>query len=268
MKRVCKGSPPQSLGVFVAANPEATWEDMSYDNTQGGARAAHDCRDKTIDDQNGLCAYCEQTVSSLAPMRRRLEHFHPKSDKSGAVNWGLDWGNMLAACDGGSWRVTDEEKSYPLPGNLSCDEHKNHMVITGKLSIECEGRLLNPLDAPAFPNVFLFEKGTWHLKPNEAACACVEIPGNVFQTTAELVSQTISILNLNCDRLADRRKLLVWNIERNKKTLRDKNIPHTEMQEKLVQRYFTKKWPEFFTTLRCLLGDAAEDYLALIEYRG
>jgi len=57
-------------------------------------------------------------------------------------------------------------------------------------------------------------------------------------------------------------------MEKNKKFLRDKGVSPAKMPEELVRRYFGKKWPEFFTTLRCLLGAAAEDYLESIDYQG
>ena len=76
------------------------------------------------------------------------------------------------------------------------------------------------------------------------------------------------MLNLNCDRLASKRKLLVFNIEHNKKTLRQRGVPASDYAEKLVNRYFSMEWPEFFTTLRCCLGNAAEDYLHSANYQG
>jgi len=175
---------------------------------------------------------------------------------------------MLAVCDGGSGSSQDEQKTHPLPKNLSCDAYKDRLVQMGGLPVACEGYLLNPLDIPAFPQLFAFEKGTWCLKPDEEGCAFVDIPGNAYETTKELVSFTINNLNLNCDRLKDLRKRLVYNVERNIKKLRESGYKPADMPERLVQRYFRNKWPEFFTTLRCLLGDAAEEYLASINYQG
>jgi len=268
MKRVCKGLAPKELQDYMLANPDATWEQMSSDNTQDGSKAAHKCRDQAIDDQNGLCAYCEQEISSEEPLHRRIEHFHPKSDKTGNHKWSLDWDNMLAVCDGGSSSPAEDKKHFPLPENLSCDAHKDRMIQIGKFPTACEGYILNPLAVPAFPNLFALEKDTGYFKPNEASCAVVEISGNAYETTAALVEQTILALNLNCARLAKKRKLLVYDIEHNKKNLRKRNIPPSKAPEKLINRYFSIEWPEFFTTLRCCLGQAAEDYLHSVNYQG
>ena len=263
MKRVCKNRPgPQVLQDYTQAYPDATWDQMRND------KAAHDCRELATRDQHELCAYCEQKISTDDPLHCRIEHFHPKSDKTGMHNWSLDWGNMLAVCDGGSRASQEEQKTHPLPANLSCDAHKNHMIQMKKLPATCEGYLLNPLDVPSFPNLFALDKGIGYFKPDEISCATVEIPGNACGTTAELVNRTIASLNLNCERLAEKRRLLVVNIDKNKKVLRQKGISSTEVPEKLISRYFSAKWPEFFTTLRCCLGPATEDYLKSMHYRG
>ena len=268
MKRVSKGAVPEALQNYMDSNPEATWEEMSDDNMYGGGQAAHDCRNQAIHDQKGLCAYCEQKISSDDPIHRRIEHFHPKSDKIGTHNWSLDWNNMLATCDGGSSSLQQERVIHPLPGNLSCDAHKDRMVQTGRLQEDCEGYLLNPLAIPAFPNLFKLDKGTGHLISDESSCAVVDVDGNTFGTTQELVLNTIDMLNINCNRLAERRRLIVIDVERNKKRLRQRGYTYAEAPGKLIDRYFNTRWPEFFTTLRCCLGSAAEDYLKSINYQG
>jgi 5-methylcytosine-specific restriction endonuclease McrA len=174
MKRVCKGPIPQALNSYKSIAPNATWDEMRGDNYRGGHQAYHECRDQVISDQEGLCAYCERKISTNAPIQCRVEHFHPKSDKTGNHNWALD--------------------------------------------------------------LFALEKDTGHLKPDEASCDTIKVTGNAYETTAELVNRTIAALNLNCDRLSGKRRLLVKNIDHNKMTLRKKGIPQAEMNAKLAQR--------------------------------
>jgi len=268
MKHITKSLPPRELNDYFESFPDATWDQMRDDNSQGGYAAAHACRNRAILDQKGLCAYCEQKISSADPLHSRVEHFHKKSDRSGEHNWDLDWENMLAVCDGGNRTEKGERQVFPLPANLSCDAHKDHMSNIGKLPVDCEGHLLNPLDSPAFPNVFALEKDTGVLKADVDVCDTVEIPGYEQISTVELVRQTIAVLNLNCDRLLEKRLLLIRNINRNKKELRKRNIHPSDASVKLAQRYFQAQWPEFFTTIRCFLGSTAEDYLNHINYHG
>ena len=138
----------------------------------------------------------------------------------------------------------------------------------GELPVNCEGHLLNPVNMTSFPNIFALDKGTGYFSPDEYACNAVEFPENKYETTTELVGRTIAFLNLNCERIAEKRRLLIINIDRNKKALRLRGIPPNEVSDKLVDRYFIKEWPEFFTTLRCCIGAPVEEYLKAAGYQG
>lgn len=247
MKRVVKGAEPQNLADFRAARPSATWDEMRSDALHNGWQAYQDCRTQTTVDQHGLCAYCECKLDLTKPHKCRVEHVHPKSDISTGYNWNLDWQNLLATCNGGE---SDASVETPLPANLSCDAHKGNSTID-----------VSPLDIPVFPNVFLFDKGTGHLEPDPAACVQASVD-------ADKLKQTMDTLNLNCERLARQRRLLVVNMDRNKKSLREKQCRPEDVPEQLVKRYFNTKWPEFFTTIRCCLGQTAEDYLRSVNYNG
>ena len=269
VKRVLKSRPgPQSLSAYKQNHPGDTWGRMRDNNAERGSQAARECRAQAVRDQRGLCAYCEQEIAADNPLHCQVEHFHPKSDRAGTRNWGLDWENMLAVCDGGSRGSPEERKTRPLPESLYCDAHKDREIQIRKLPKACEGHLLNPLEIPAFPNLFALDKGTGFLRPDATSCAAVKIPGNAFGTTAELVKRTIAALNLNCDRLAEKRRLLVVDIDKTKQTLRQKGTSAAVMRRELIRRYFSTRWPAFFTTLRCCLGQAAENHLRSISYQG
>jgi uncharacterized protein (TIGR02646 family) len=246
------------LSAFILANPTGTWEELRNDNTRGSAHIYNGCLHQTLTDQHGLCAYCEQEISQEDALHRRIEHFHPKSDTVTGHNWALDWNNLLAVCDGGDRSADEERINYPLPGNSHCDASKG-----GKTDF-----ILNPLDVPAFPNLFTYQKDTGKLMPDAEACAGVEIPGNTYEGTAALVSKTIDILNLNCACLNKKRNEEFIRVEQFKKILRERRIPREKWDVELCRRYFHKKWPKFFTMLRCCLGQTAEDYLTSINYQG
>ena len=265
MKRVCKNAAPQSLINYISSSPGATWEQMRKKSPE----TYRECRRNAVRDQNGLCAYCEQKISIKGLQPCSIEHFRPKSDKSVTNNQALDWKNMLAVCDGGSRSTVKERVTFPLPANLTCDQSKNRMVQKGKLPAACEGYLLNPLEVPPLINLFDIDKATGYFKPNTVTCAEVELSGNAHKTTEELVENTIYILNLNCDRLAEKRKIKVVNdIAKKKEILRKKEMSPEEASSKLVTHYFGTKWPEFFTAVRCCLGKPAEDYLKSVNFQG
>lgn len=258
MKRVVKGPEPPSLLDYRDAFHHSTWESMKDDAAHHGDLAYQDCRAQALADQHCLCAYCERTIEPDTPHRYRVEHFHSKADRSGQHNWALDWQNMLVCCDGG-----EQEGSWaePLPENLSCDAAKNYHEQRGHLAAPVEEALLNPLELPAFPNLFWFDKATCTLHPNAESCASAGVDTSKVQ-------RTLDMLQLNCQRLTRLRHKILINIDQNKKVLRQKHIPLEEIDAQLVRRYFASGCPEFFTSLRCCLGQCAEEQLKRRNFAG
>lgn len=270
MKRVVRSSEPPALATYRNAVPNSTWDQMKDDAHNGGPTAYKDCRTRLIGGQGGLCAYCEIDIRDNNPLRCRVEHFHPKSDTSGSNNWALDWDNMLGVCSGGSCSYALSPHALePIADNLSCDAYKDKMINTGKLQEDCEGWILNPTQLVASPSLFLLEKSTGRLCPDEFACSQVlEFPNNKHQDIVMLVQHTIDMLNLNCDRLCQARLVVIRDIERNKKRERDARFSAPQGLANLASRYFRQRWPGFFTTIRLCLGSATETYLQSIQFQG
>ncbi|WP_394168915.1 retron system putative HNH endonuclease [Saccharospirillum alexandrii] len=267
MKRVTILGEPQELTEFRRKHPLSTWKQMRDD---GEGRIAYNIvRHRLSQEQGGLCSFCEVGIHSNGPLRCRVEHFHPKSDKSVAHNWTLDWENMLAVCMGGSQR--HQARPYtmePLEENLSCDAYKDKMIQSGSLHEQCEGWIINPKEIPAFPRLFFLERSTGRLLPDDEQCNVIEIENNQHPNTRSLVQNTIDMLNLNCDRLCEARLRVIWNIERNKKKLREQGNNHEQSLNELANRYFRQQWPVFFTTIRFCLGTTAEQYLNDTGFQG
>lgn len=270
MKRVLKGTIPPKLSDYAHAVPQSSWEQMRNDPHFQGQQAYNDCRTDCITYQKGLCAYCEINIRDNDPLKCHVEHFHEKSDRTTSHNWALDWNNMLGVCNGGSHEFVKSPGFYrqPRSANLSCDAHKNQMVQQGRLPKDCEGWILNPLQLTAFPSLFQLKKNTGELKPDPIACGQVSWPGNQHTSVEALVQNTIKMLNLNCDRLAQERRLIIWDIEHNKKRQRAKGFDSNQGLSNLAQRYLQVQWPAYFTVIRCCLGQAAEQYLHSIGFEG
>ncbi len=257
MKKINKTQGQDKLTPYLLANPMSSWESFKGNNP------IDERADKNLmlQDQGGLCAYCEAKISDLGTAQQSVEHFHDKSDYPNALNhnWGLDWQNVFAVCKGGE----TEGATYPTPDNLSCDRHKEYRK---DIPAACEGYLLNPLDIMANPALFEFNKATLHLKPNLVACQSFTPIHNQYATVEELVQNTIDILNLNCQRLIDSREQVLNAYNREIKRIRQSNNQNGFAQ--LAQCWFGSKWPSFFTTRRSLLGSHAEAYLQSIQYNG
>ncbi|MGH9823323.1 MAG: hypothetical protein ACREDR_08740, partial [Blastocatellia bacterium] len=207
---------------------------MRDDALNGGQLAYRDIKHTLVGGQRCLCAYCEiriadgnddQTIDARKH-EQRVEHFHPKSDLTGPVNWALEWSNIWAVCHGGSQRPAegapaDPSKFLPpLPANLSCDSFKEHQISAGRLSTSPEGWILSPADVPAFPVLLQFAPdGT--PEPHVQNCADVVLPNNHYQDTATLVARTIEHLNLACVRLNESRRIAKAGLEKQIKKARD-----------------------------------------------
>jgi uncharacterized protein (TIGR02646 family) len=266
MKKISKAQEPIELASYRRHNPDRTWQNLRDDEQQTYEIIRRQC----LSDQGQLCAFCESRLPDT-PIAQRVEHFHPKSNKRSGHNWALDWANMLAVCVGGTnSALQDHNGQYlePMAANISCDAHKDHLIQKKKLPKTREGSFLNPMQIPTFPILFDLDKQTGEFCSNSVLCTQVTIPSNDFNSTSELIEKTIVVFNLNCDRLTQQRRQVLFSIEREKKKARQKGENPSEALSKLAERYFREKWPAFFTTRRILLGQYAENYLHRINYNG
>lgn len=251
MKPIVKGPCPQPLSDWAIAHPDASWEQMRNDNGDGGNAAYKECRKKLWDDQQHICAYCECSLPDDAPHNWRVEHFHPKSDRK-IKNWDLDWRNLLLVCLGG------QKDGDPLPENLSCDGSKGNTI--------CDKIMLNPLDLPPFPPVFVLDKSNGSFAPNESFCQQhPKLFDNI--STHTVLENTIRILNLNCYRLRTLRLHILHALEKDKKQMREKHILPSKGLATLAEKHLKLVKP-FFSTRRLCLGESAEKYLRGINFKG
>lgn len=265
MKRINKSNPPNALTEFAVENPTEVWEPSFRDHDAGNSYKS--VKHLMLQDQGGLCGYCEKKIQDMPEHHQRIEHYHNKSDVSNPnVNWGLDWNNVFAVCLGGSSQNEEDKKRYPLPKNLSCDAYKEHLVGKGELPQACEGYYLNPLRIITTVGLFDFDKSNGQLHVNKAACANLADIDNRHTSLEKLVEETIRVLNLNCDRLCGDRLEVLKSY--NKEIARARKANDRQGLTKLAERWFRNQWPSFFTTRRILLGKNAETYLSQISYNG
>lgn len=266
MKPVAKAAEPASLQAYRQMQPQAAWETLRSDALHGGQQAYADIREQTHQDQGGLCAYCEIDIRANDPLKSRVEHFHPKSDRSTPTNWALDWHNMLAVCAGGSYRYAEAPYTLePLTENLSCDAHKDQLIQQKRLAEHCEGWILHPLQLPGWPvSLFSLCKSTGMLRANAAKCCQFDpFPGNQHADMQTLVEYSIVALNLNCERLREARLRVIRDIENNKKKQRQAGFGPQQGLENLAQQYLRSRWRGFFTTICLCLGGVADNYLTI-----
>lgn len=261
MKHVPKSQPePQCLTDFRQAKPDATWEEFKAE--------ARDCSstvlDQTVNDQGGLCAYCERLMDQHD---RQIAHFHPKSDRPqppnppAPVNWGLHWPNLWLACKGGdqAWMTNADAFLHPAAENRSCDVAKEDRNVDGKV--------LAPDQVPAFPRIFTYRQSPDRIEIEADEELCQEA-----RIDSAVVKETVTTFNLNCRRLSEARLRIHAQIEKQIKKLSRQGPQARDLWESLLRHHLSRSadgnWKPFFTMVRWRFGSSAESYLQSINYQG
>lgn len=255
MKNIVKGTEPAELARYAADNPGNTWEQFTRQSVRRSA-----VQQRLLSDQGGLCAYCEIDLKgayehALADLR--VEHFHPKSDRSRAHNWHLDWQNLLAVCHGGSQRnVVDAAQRFTSP-DCSCD--------VPKADNDWDALICNPLHLPAHPALFRFERSSGAMRVDREACRAAGVDAAQAQAS-------IDRLQLDGMRLRNLRRPLLDTLNDQLRTLTAAGMPLAEARQRLARALLRRdaagRWPAFFSAIRSYLGEAAEQQLRAIGYRG
>ncbi|NMD53204.1 TIGR02646 family protein [Shewanella sp. DNRA4] len=250
MRKIYKSSDDNDLTIYASMHPFATWDDFR-DFDSGNVYKV--IKKKIFHEQYELCAYCESDLSAALANNRRVEHFQSKSDGiEDGRNIHLDWFNLLGVCVGGS--DYENMKVYELPFNLSCDAHKAHLESTQKnLDKNWNGKVISPLTIPEHHILFKFEKSTGKLFPDPDYCSMHKFSENQFETTEELVNETIRVFNLNCDRLNKARLQVFYFLQKQIKLARKTN--NLNQLKRFVNSWNRDKPLSFQTTRDILLRE-------------
>lgn len=183
MKPIPSPPEPACFQTFRAHHPTDTWDQFKS--------ADRDCaaalRDALIGAQRGLCAFCE--IGLVAPLYVQVEHWHPKADPT--RNWGLDFANLMAGCEGGTARLLDPtRRGEPIRETMHCGPAKGDEDHTAVL--------LDPRsDLPLTP--------AWVLDPN----GHIEPHPDLEPQVRKRAERTIEVLNLDSTTLR-RLRAQVW----------------------------------------------------------
>ena len=163
---------------------------------------------------------------------------------------------MLAICRPPGGLTENDLQSSGMPHNFPCCGKSKDGFVP-------DGRLLNPLQLSNLC-LFRFNNEDGEIKPDETVCKKVGIP-------IENAKFTIEKLGLNVQRLKDKRLVLIEEITQELDELDDGIIDPIDLDRKIAEMYFgdgTKNWPRFFTTIRWMLKEGAEQHLKEISYSG
>lgn len=260
MKKVVKSAQePELLAQYRQENPDDNWKKDFKPNNPDGYKQV---KQQLIDDQKGLCAYCEIDLKpghGKGTDDFRVEHFHPENPHNPPPNHALDWSNMLGCCSGGNAKyVTDSEERFTSPDH-SCDVPKGSKNLTGSI--------LNPVtDIPAYPRLFKY-------KEQGEDAGMIEIDQQLCpEHLQQQAEQSLAELNLNAKRVKRFRSAVIDKLREALELNIQSGMTDEEALQDLAELYFTdqsdRHWPAFFTTIRWYLADMAEERLQEIGYNG
>jgi len=255
---------PNLLAQYRNANPNeqsrpADQAAAAWDTFKTDKPAYAELLGQLAQTQQGLCAYCEQRLvdatGQLVPNDYQIEHVLAKS---GAVGRVLDWTNLALACIGGTYKHhQDVSRRFTDKRDTSCGQAKGdddlppggdprgHPLLDPLVEVGIDGRL----------------------SVNGQNCTAAGIAPKV-------VADTITLLNLDCERLRktrqDRRdNVNSWLIPLLTELLAEAHLGHAQRQQMLDLIIAGRLQPDglgylraFWTTERSALGSDAETWVS------
>jgi uncharacterized protein (TIGR02646 family) len=249
MKKVFKSPEPEELKKYKQqyATQFRRWEKAKKAKVKDVIQSA------LIADQKGICAYCEMTIHEK---NFSVEHFTPCHLSTQQKNYDLDWQNMLGNCSPPGGLLKEDLQNSEIPHKFPCCGKAKDKFVP-------DGQLLNPLELPT-SRLFRFRSRDGEIMPDENAC---EQSGIAVAS----VQFTIDILNLNVDRLKRHRKTVIDEINQEIFERQDEIDNQVLLEKQIASERLSNgkdQWSKFFTTIRWVLGEGAEDHLLDISYSG
>jgi uncharacterized protein (TIGR02646 family) len=247
MKRIASPAPPARFVAWAAAHPDASWEQFKNDDRE----AAAELRQALMDAQHQLCAFCE--IDLQAPLFAQVEHWHPKDPALDPThNWGLDFSNLMAGCEGGARPDVDPKGKRwqaPIKKTQRCGQAKGNKVLVHQM-----------LD----PRRQVPEGPVWEVDPQ----GFLRPRDDLAPEVKTLALSTIQHLNLNSKVLLRLRKAQWDAIEKSVKQA-CVDAGGDEEAEVVARRSTVALWlglvgeklANFWTTARAYYGPFAEVWL-------
>jgi uncharacterized protein (TIGR02646 family) len=133
-------------------------------------------RNALVSEQFFICCYCNDEIKG-EPLDTRVEHFLPKESNKCQT---FEYTNLFAACYGNQNAKQEDKKEKP--SHLHCDNFKGYKNPIGQL--------VSPLDKNAHTHFKYLQSGA-------------------IEGITDLGKSSIEFLNLNCERLKKRRKVVL-----------------------------------------------------------
>lgn len=257
MKRIGTPTEPPCLAAWRDNNPKASWKDFkdhNRDTPEGERGCNNEVWETLVHAQHGLCAYCEIELRAPLALWSQVEHWHPKDPKkSDGHNWGLDFSNLMAACEGGERALPDLGRSLdPIAETKHCGAAKGNADHTAVL--------LDP--RRDVPDMLMI----WHFDTTGGIKVGPKAPPELVPRA----EQTIKLLNLDSKGLR-RLRAQYWTELNNDLERAWEALGDSEEGYRLAVAFVTAerlglspegRLDQFWSTSRAFFEDSAEAWIA------
>ncbi len=177
MKPVALGPEPEVLASFRATHVHGTWGEF---RNQPGSEAVFD---RLAVAQGFICAYCE--IEIRRPIYGQVEHFEPKSKSTPTRNLHLEFENLFACCEGGTWPFDSGRAEPPITETRHCGSLKGDQSP--------KGRMLNPRNLRAAGRIWRFAS-SGKMIVDASVCTTTGIDPGIAQSTVEFLGLNRRVL--------------------------------------------------------------------------
>jgi len=240
LKRVRSGAEPEILTLFRARNPNATWSEFK---NEPGCGAVFDGLAR---EQGFICAYCETRIGR--GLKGQVEHFEPKSHATAGRNLHLDFVNLLACCEGGTWPF-DKDRSLPPTSET---QHCGAL----KADRSPHGRMLDPRAIPSGARIWNVSSNSGTMTVDHAACVAAGVD-------PEVATSTIEFVGLNRIVLARHRRAVIAELDRD--AFAETDAPGNDLSLGVaIEQMLPDAWghlPAYWSTIRAWAGPEIEPFI-------
>jgi uncharacterized protein (TIGR02646 family) len=255
VKPIATPTEPPCLAAWRADHPVATWGEFKAANrdADGERGCAREVLETLLESQHGVCAFCEIELRAPHALWSQVEHWHPKDPtRYQGHNWGLDFSNFMAGCEGGERDKPDVGRSLPpISETRHCGPAKDNEDYT---TILLDPRKDVPIAAP-----------TWTFNASGEMSVNKQAPPAI----AARAEQTIKLLNLD-SRVLQRLRAQLWedlnrDIDAVWAALGGTEEDIARAYDRLTEDKLAltgNRLEPFWSTIRSFLGPPAEAWIA------
>ncbi len=210
MKRVERATEPPEFTAWRADHPQETWKKFC-DECHGEGGIKNQVWHALERAQGGICAYCEMKLQ--APLGAEVEHVYLKERCHPAYNYGLDFGNFLAACEGGTKDWLKDESTGRLRSPPPSRKNRHCGSVKGNALWYADPAVASSVDLLFDPRKIPESPCLWRISPRDGSLEPDEVAIEAAGCSVGMAKETVTKLCLNAPVLRDFRLAVITQLD-------------------------------------------------------